>query len=130
MLILTLRTDSPRAELHLFDDQQEVGAELWQAHRELSATVHRRLDALLKQYHKTLHDIQGLVCYKGPGSFTGLRIGFSVANALAYALQVPIVAAEGEIWQSDGIARLLAGENEVISLPEYGMPAHITEQKR
>ena len=36
-------------------------------------------------------DIGGVVCMGGPGSFTGLRIGFSLAKGLALSLGIPFV---------------------------------------
>jgi tRNA threonylcarbamoyladenosine biosynthesis protein TsaB len=129
MIILSLRTDKPDAELGIFEDEQQLGYEVWQAHRELSDTIHRTLEVLLARVGKSLHDIQGIVCFKGPGSFTGLRIGISVANALAYGLDVPIVATDSEEWLHRGIAGLLRGADEHLALPEYGAPVHITIQK-
>ena len=37
-------------------------------------------------------DLNMVACMKGPGSFTGLRIGFSAAKGLAMALGIPLVA--------------------------------------
>jgi tRNA threonylcarbamoyladenosine biosynthesis protein TsaB len=36
-------------------------------------------------------DLQGVLCMNGPGSFTGLRIGFSIAKGLVLALGIPFV---------------------------------------
>ena len=36
-------------------------------------------------------DLNGILCMGGPGSFTGLRIGFSIAKGLALSLGIPFV---------------------------------------
>lgn len=130
MIILTLRTDKPEAELGLFDDDTQLAYLTWQAHRELAETIHQKIDELLKGQNKKLTDIQGIACFQGPGSFTGLRIGLTVANALADSLGVPIVATEEPKWLEVGTARLLRGENDGQVLPFYGADAHITPQKK
>lgn len=130
MIILTIRTDKQEAEVGVYEDTKQLAYESWQAHRELSVTIHEKIDQVLGKAGRNLHDIQGIVCYQGPGSFTGLRIGLSVANALAYALDVPIVARQDPRWLETGIADLLAGKNSKIALPEYGAEAHITQQKK
>lgn len=130
MLILTVRTDKPEAEIGLYDNQRQLAYVTWQAHRELAETIQQRIDNLLRQQGKQLSDLRGAVVFKGPGSFTGLRIGLSVANALAYALKLPIVAGTGDDWLLGGIAKLVKGQNEQITLPEYGAEPHITRQKK
>jgi tRNA threonylcarbamoyladenosine biosynthesis protein TsaB len=129
MLILTIRTDKPDAEVGLYEDFTQLIYETWPAHRELSATLHTKIEQLLRAQHKDWNDLQGVVCYKGPGSFTGLRIGLTVANSLAYGLTIPVVG-ETNDWIERGIRRLLNHEDDGISLPEYGAPVHITERKR
>lgn len=127
MLILTLRTDKPEAEIGLYENESKLAYEVWPAHRELAETLHKKIEKILDQSSKSLKDIEGIVCYKGPGSFTGLRIGMSVANALAYSQQIPIVATAGDDWLAEGVKRIIAGENEQIVTPEYGGAAFTTK---
>ena len=130
MLILTLRTDKPEAELGLYEDTTEIIYVTWQAHRQLAETIHSKLSELLQNQNKELKDIQGIVFYKGPGSFTGLRIGASVADTLAYSLSIPIVGVGGEAWRSTGMQKIVRGEDNKIVTLEYGAPVRITQQKK
>lgn len=130
MIILTLRTDKPEAELALFDDDTVLEQKNWLAHRQLAETLHAVIKETLHKQGKDWVDVQGIVVYKGPGSFTGLRIGLSVANALAYGVGASIVGQTSDDWQKDGIAQLLAGQNQKQVLPEYGANVHITQQKK
>lgn len=127
--MLTLRTDNPEAEIGLYEDNKQLAYLTWQAHRQLAETIHTKIQEMLKKQGKGWQDITGVVVYKGPGSFTGLRIGLSVANALAYSLGIPIVA-EQEDWIAQGIKRLVAGDSDRIAKPEYGAPVHITLPKK
>jgi tRNA threonylcarbamoyladenosine biosynthesis protein TsaB len=130
MAIITIRTERPEAEVGLFDGHTQVAYETWQAHRQLSDTLHIKIKRLLDSQGKDWHDIEGVVCFAGPGSFTGLRIGITVGNALAYGLGVPVVAVKDPDWLHNGIDRLAAGDNDHVALPEYGAPVHITQQKK
>lgn len=130
MLILTIRTDKPEAELGFYDDEKQLAYQTWPAHRELAEAIHQKIDELLKSQQKSLSDIRGIIAFRGPGSFTGLRIGLTVANALAAGLSVPIVSAQGDDWIAIALRRLQAGENEHITMPEYGSPPHITLPKK
>ncbi|MBC7581839.1 tRNA (adenosine(37)-N6)-threonylcarbamoyltransferase complex dimerization subunit type 1 TsaB [Aeromicrobium sp.] len=130
MLIITIRTDKPEAEIGLYSNSEQLAYHTWEAHRQLAETLHMTLEQLLKDNYRNLHDIEGIVAFKGPGSFTGLRIGITVANALAYSLSIPIVSNEDPEWLQAGITRLLCGETESIAMPEYGALPHITAQKK
>lgn len=129
-MILTIRTDRPEAEIGLRMDGSVAAQDSWHAHRALAETLHRKIRKLLDDQGKKDGDITGIVVYKGPGSFTGLRIGISVANALAYSLDIPVVSQGGEAWVTDGMKTLLHTQTGTVALPEYGAPVRTTTPKK
>ena len=130
MLILTIRTDKPQAEIGLYEEGNKLFYDKWEAHRRLSETIHKQIAKFMQSISKDWNDIEGIVCFKGPGSFTGLRIGLTVGNALAYSLQIPIVSTQDKNWIKVGIEKLQKGQDETVAIPEYGSEAHITKPKK
>lgn len=130
MKILTIRTDKPEAEVGIFDDQRSLAYEKWRADRQLSVTLPGKVEEILNKSSNSSEQLEAIVVFKGPGSFTGLRIGFSAANALATSRDLPIVAAGGEDWIQAGLAQLKNGQGQKIALPQYGSPAYTTKQKK
>jgi len=125
-MILALRTDKPDAELYLYDDEKRVDSITWLAHRQLSDTLLSQIETLLTKNKLSLPDLTGIIVYLGPGSFTGLRIGITVANTLAYSLNIPNAGAEGEDWIEPALAKLKTTADASTLMPEYGSEAHIT----
>ena len=131
MYILTLRTDKPEAEIGLYEDNEKVDYLKWHAHRELSDTLLSNINNMLIENKLDLDKIEGIIIYSGPGSFTGLRIGFAVAKTLAYGLDCKIVSATSEGWIAIGTNSLRSGElNTKLVLPVYGADVHITQPKK
>lgn len=130
-MILAIKTADATAELVVADEHGHQVARLnWLAERRLAKELLAQLENLLTQAGADWSSLSGLVVFRGPGSFTGLRIGITVMNTIAYAQEVPIVGQAGEAWLEDGIARLRRGDNDQIVLPEYGAPARITRPRK
>lgn len=55
------------------------------------------IDKVLKKGKIKKEDLDEIKVSTGPGSFTGIRVGVSVANALAYSLKIPVNGKEMEV---------------------------------
>lgn len=52
---------------------------------------------ILKKNKLKFSDLTAVEVNVGPGSFTGIRVGVAVANALGYALNLPVNGKKGKI---------------------------------
>lgn len=128
-MIVLFDTSTPTARMTLVIDGKQHEIE-WEAGRELAKGIFGWLDESLSIHNATVHDITGIGVFSGPGSFTGLRIGITVANTFADSLSIPVVACSGDGWKDECIKRLNAGENDEIILPQYDRDANITKPRK
>jgi tRNA threonylcarbamoyladenosine biosynthesis protein TsaB len=63
------------------------------------------IQTLLRRAGASLDDVTGIVLSDGPGSFTGLRVGASVAKALVHARGLPLWVAPSLLVRAVGVAR-------------------------
>lgn len=54
--------------------------------------LHVFIEELLEETDIKKQDLQAIAISKGPGSYTGLRIGVSAAKGLSYALNIPLIS--------------------------------------
>lgn len=129
-MILVLRTDGPTAELYLTTPEGSVvNGELWESGRDLAEGLLDHIQALLDDQKIDRGELTGIIVFSGPGSFTSLRIGHTVANALADSLGIPVVGAMDDGWITHGVTLLRDAKHGVPALPVYGAEANITRPK-
>jgi tRNA threonylcarbamoyladenosine biosynthesis protein TsaB len=128
-MILLLDTSTPYCRLTLVKEGQRIDYE-WHADRQLADGLLTFLEEKLELSGESLTSIQGIGVMKGPGSFTGLRIGISVLNTIASDRGIPIVGVGGDDWQTEVLRRLDQSEDDHIVMPEYGQPANITKPRK
>lgn len=128
-MIVLIDTSTPVCYLSLVYGDERYDYE-WQADRTLARDLLAFLRDRLADHQMTCDDITGIGVYKGPGSFTGLRIGLTVMNTIADDRKIPIVGEAGEDWLDTSLARLRNDETDHIVMPEYGAEARITTPRK
>ncbi|HEY8106516.1 MAG TPA: tRNA (adenosine(37)-N6)-threonylcarbamoyltransferase complex dimerization subunit type 1 TsaB [Gemmatimonadales bacterium] len=102
---LALDTATDRVSVALGDGVSDaLEEELAGARRHASALL-PLVDRLLARAHLTLDTVGGLLLSDGPGSFTGLRVGASVAKALARARGLKVRTAASLMVRAGAHAR-------------------------
>lgn len=126
---LLLNTSTKECELTIVAKGNFI-TEKWLADRELAQGLFGFIVGQLTKHGFSLSDIDGIGIFQGPGSFTGLRIGVTVANTIADSRGIAIVGATDDNWMKDAINRLESGENDKIVIPFYGNEPNITKPKK
>jgi tRNA threonylcarbamoyladenosine biosynthesis protein TsaB len=90
-MLLAIDTATRYASLALYDASGICAERIWRSENNHSVEVLPAIADMLNQQKKTPADLQAVAVTQGPGSFTGLRIGMSIAKGLCLALDIPII---------------------------------------
>ncbi|MCS6869972.1 MAG: tRNA (adenosine(37)-N6)-threonylcarbamoyltransferase complex dimerization subunit type 1 TsaB [Anaerolineae bacterium] len=91
-MLLALDTATRMLSLALHDGTGVYVEHTWQTESHHTVELVPAIQAALRQVGLMPRDLTHLAVAQGPGSFNGLRVGFSVAQSLALALRLPLVA--------------------------------------
>jgi tRNA threonylcarbamoyladenosine biosynthesis protein TsaB len=91
MRLLGIETALDTISVALLDDEKNPLPYSMAERAVFSENLMRLILKLLDEHQLTLGDIEGLAVSIGPGSFTGLRIGLSVAKGISLARNIPLV---------------------------------------
>ena len=107
----------------------------WVSRRNQSQELLPAIDRLLKKCQVKPAQLKWVAANLGPGSFTGLRVGISVANAFGYGLNIPVIGkahltgtAKERVNQLLKLTTKLKNFRQV--RPVYGSLPNITKAKR
>ena len=92
-VILNIETTTTNCSVALFNKSELIGLrEDNNAKYSHAEKLHVFIAELLEEAQLTPKDLDAVAVSKGPGSYTGLRIGVSAAKGLCYALNIPLIA--------------------------------------
>lgn len=100
MRILSLDTATEVATCAILENNNLLGETILNYKKQHSVILMPMIDSLLKNLNLSIKDIDGFVVSKGPGSFTGLRIGMATIKGLSQGTKKPFVS----ISTLDGLA--------------------------
>lgn len=92
MKFLTIDTTTKVTTVAFAEDGQLVGEGFLHTSKTHSERLIPMLDQLLTAAAWTLRDLDMIGVVRGPGSFTGIRIGIATAQGLAQVLNLPLIA--------------------------------------
>ena len=90
MKVLAIDTSNYTLGLALLDDSVVIGEYITTVKKNHSIRVMPAIEMLLKDCDTAPKDLTKIVVAKGPGSYTGVRIGMTIAKTLAWSLNIPI----------------------------------------
>jgi tRNA threonylcarbamoyladenosine biosynthesis protein TsaB len=91
-LILAIETSTKVCSTALFKDDKLVGYKEEGGAFNHAERLNLFIQELLKKHELSFTDLNAIAVSKGPGSYTGLRIGVATAKGLCYALGIPLIA--------------------------------------
>lgn len=113
MLLLAIDTSQDTAAIAIGRDHELLAEHHFHHKMNLLRRINPEIEQLLSDSGQELGELDGIVVSLGPGSFTGLRIGVTVAKSLAYTLGKPIIG----IGTLDAIARGVAPSGTELVCP-------------
>ncbi len=89
-LMLALDTCTDLASIALYDGQRVLSEVTWHSARRHTVELMPQVIAMLTQAGITANDVHAVAVAIGPGSFTGVRVGLSLAKGIASANGLPL----------------------------------------
>ncbi|MFC1632530.1 tRNA (adenosine(37)-N6)-threonylcarbamoyltransferase complex dimerization subunit type 1 TsaB [Patescibacteria group bacterium] len=114
-MFLIIDTSASKTLIALADAKKVIDSEIWEAGRNLSIDLLPKIDALLEKNAISGEELESLVVLSGPGSYTGLRIGVTLVNALGFAWKISVKGVNRfEAWENFYDIKAAAGESIIL----------------
>ncbi|WP_079709972.1 tRNA (adenosine(37)-N6)-threonylcarbamoyltransferase complex dimerization subunit type 1 TsaB [Paraliobacillus ryukyuensis] len=91
MSILAIDTSNETLGVAIHDGAKTIAAYIANSKTKHSKRLMPVINQLMQDANMTPQDLTRIVVAKGPGSYTGVRIGLSTAKMMAWTLQIPVI---------------------------------------
>jgi tRNA threonylcarbamoyladenosine biosynthesis protein TsaB len=91
MTVLAIDTSNQALGVALYDENKVIGEYITNLKKNHSIRIMPAIQMLMKDCERTPKDLTKIVVAKGPGSYTGVRIGVTIAKTMAWSLRLPLV---------------------------------------
>ena len=91
MKIFYLDTSSNYLYTAILEDTKVISEIKENLDRDLSSLALFKIEEMFKNNNMDLNDIEKIIVVNGPGSFTGVRIGLTIAKTISWAKKIPII---------------------------------------
>jgi tRNA threonylcarbamoyladenosine biosynthesis protein TsaB len=88
--ILAMDTATTAMTIAVMDHQELLQGRVMATERNHSIRLAPEIESILTQSETDRQSLAGIACGVGPGSYTGVRIGVTVAKTMAWALGIPV----------------------------------------
>jgi tRNA threonylcarbamoyladenosine biosynthesis protein TsaB len=103
MKILSIDTSNLVMGIALIEDDKTVGEVITNLKKNHSIRVMPAIHQLLEECEVKPNELDRIVVAEGPGSYTGVRIGVTIAKTLAWTLKIPLVGVSSlEVLAANG----------------------------
>lgn len=94
-IIINIETTTKNCSISLSENGKLIALkEINDGNYSHAENLHPFIDTVLQRANKTFKDLSAIAVSKGPGSYTGLRIGVSAAKGLSFALDIPLISTD------------------------------------
>jgi tRNA threonylcarbamoyladenosine biosynthesis protein TsaB len=109
MTVLAIDTSNYALGVALLEENQVLGEYITNLKKNHSVRIMPAIETLMSDCERVPADLTKIVVAEGPGSYTGVRIGVTIAKTLAWTLNIPLVGVSSLEILAAGTGRYFDG---------------------
>ena len=113
--LLCIDTSTTHASVALTKDEELLCIKINQNQKDHASFLQPAIKEMMDEMKLHVSDLNAIAVTSGPGSYTGLRVGFASAKGLCYALQIPLITIATTLVMSAAAIKYIEQESTINS---------------